>query len=274
MNVFGGVRSRGGKGPRGPRGFPGKDGSINDFCTWLPNTILKQMQEHEEVSYLLNPKNPEDDLTRDENKTIVKWKSRNWQKSDFTAVRPSSELMETPDGNYAMVFHNNLYHSNTSIVEAIPGYGYICITFKVEGDGEQVLITNHRAHDPLRQSHEISVTATEINISGYLQNKPIQIPIQHNCRNWTTLFLDYTTDESVGTSEFTYILDNDPKMQGSFTFQLPRAAQPGVYIGSRKDGTKAFVGSVHGLEIYYTKRSKPIPQTLKELIIKTQQISS
>ena len=65
MNVFGGARSRGGKGPRGPRGFPGKDSSISDFCTWLPNTILKQIQEHIEVFYLLNPKNPEEDLTQD-----------------------------------------------------------------------------------------------------------------------------------------------------------------------------------------------------------------
>ena len=65
MNVFGGTRSRGGKGPRGPRGFPGKDSSISDFCTWLPNTIVKQIQEHEEESYLLNPKDPEKDLTRD-----------------------------------------------------------------------------------------------------------------------------------------------------------------------------------------------------------------
>ena len=59
MNVFGGARSRGGKGPRGPRGFPGKDSSINDFCTWLPNTILKQLEEHEEVCYILSRKNPE-----------------------------------------------------------------------------------------------------------------------------------------------------------------------------------------------------------------------
>ena len=82
------------------------------------------------------------------------------------------------------------------------------------------MITNHRAHDPLRQSHEISVTATEINISGYLENKPIQIPIQHNCRNWTTLFLDYTTDESVSISEFTYILDNDPIHTQKQTYYL------------------------------------------------------
>ena len=33
MNVFGGIRSR---------GFPGKDSSISDFCTWLPNTISER----------------------------------------------------------------------------------------------------------------------------------------------------------------------------------------------------------------------------------------
>ena len=45
MNVFGGARTRGGKGPRGPRGFPGKDSSISDFCTWLPNTISEREKE-------------------------------------------------------------------------------------------------------------------------------------------------------------------------------------------------------------------------------------
>ena len=275
MNVFGGTRSRGGKGPRGPRGFPGKDSSISDFCTWLPNTILKQIQEHEEVSYLLNPKNPEEDLTRDKNKAIIEWKSRNLQKSNLTAVHPSSEVEKIPSQYYAMVFHKNLYHSQIDcfINTTATGYGYVCITFKVDGDGEQVLITKeHHTHDKFREFHEISVTQTEINISGYLENKPIKIPIQHNCRNWTTLFLDYTTHESVSTSEFTYILDNDPRMQGSFTLQRPRVYTLGAYIGGRKDGTNAFAGSLHGIELYYTKSPQPIPQTLKELIIKAQQI--
>ena len=275
MNVFGGTRSRGGKGPRGPRGFPGKDSSISDFCTWLPNTILKQIQEHEEESYLLNPKDPEKDLTRDKNKAIIEWKSRNLQKSNLIAVHPSSEVEEILPGNYAMVFHKNLYHSqiNNFINTIRPGYGYVCIKFKVDGDEEQVLITKeHHAHDRFREFHEISVTQTEINISGYLQNKPIKIPIQHNCRNWTTFFLDYTTHESVSTSEFTYILDNDPRMQGSFTLQRPRIVTPGAYIGARKDGTKAFAGSLHGIELYSTQSPQPIPQTLKELIIKTQQM--
>ena len=257
-----------------PRGFLGKDSSIRDFCTWLPNTILKQIQEHEEVSYLLNQRNPEGDLTRNENKAILEWKSRNLQKANLVAVHPSSEVKITPDGNYAIVFHKNLYRSQLDFIETTtPGYGYLCITFRVDGDGEQVLITNHKTHDKLRQCHEISVTATEIIISGYLQNNPIQIPIQHNCQNWTTFFLDYTTHESVNTSEFTYILNNDPKMQGSFTLQRPRASQPGVYVGSRKDGSKPFVGSLHGFETYFTSNPSPIPQSLKELIIKAQQIN-
>ena len=275
MNVFGGARTRGGKGPRGPRGFPGKDSSISDFCTWLPNTILKQMQEHEEASYLLNRKSPEKDLIRGKDKTIAEWKSRNPQQPNLVAVHPSSEVEQTPDGNYAMVFHNNLYQSPIMFIEnTLEGYGYLCITFKVNGDGEQVLITNdRRQHDIVKQFHEISVTSTQIVISGYLQNEPKQIPIQHNCRNWTTFFLDYTTHQTASTSEFTYILDNDPGMQGSFTLQHPLMGLSGVYIGARKDGTKAFAGSLHGLETYFTQSPKPIPQTLKELIIKTQQIS-
>ena len=275
MNVFGGARSRGGKGPRGPRGFPGKDSSISDFCTWLPNTILKQIQEHEEVSYLLNSKNPEEDVTRDETRAIIEWKSRNRQKNNLIAVHSSSEIEEIPFKNYAMVFHKNLYHAqiNCFINTVIPGYGYVCITFKVDGEGEQVLISkDHPAHDRFREFHEISVTQTEINISGYLENKPTKIPIQHNCRNWTTFFLDYTTHDAVQTSEFTYILDNDSRMQGSFTLQRPRVYTLGAYIGGLKYGTKAFVGSLHGIELYHTKIPQPIPQTLKELIIKTQQI--
>ena len=63
-------------------------------------------------------------------------------------------------------------------------------------------------------------------------------------------------------------------IQGSFNFQCPRASQPGVYIGGRKDGTKPFVGSVHALEIYNTQSPKPIPQELKKLIIKAQQIDT
>ena len=272
MNVFGGARSRGGKDPRGPRGFPGKDSSINDFCTWLPNTILKQLEEHEEVCYILSRKNPENDLIRGRNKTIEEWKSRNLKKGNLVAVHPSSELVETGDGGYALSFQKNLYQFSNPIIECIRGYGYICITFKVDGEEEQALITNYKAKDPLKNFHEISVTTSEINIRGYMQNKPSQHTIQHDCRNWTTLFLDYTIHESAHSIEFTYILDNDPSMQGSFTFQSPIASLSGGNVGGRKDGTKVFSGALHGLEFYHTASPKPLPQSLKELLINRQQV--
>ena len=55
--------SQGSEGPRGPhglrgsRGMPGTEGSINDMCIWLPNTVLKYMHETEEESCfsILNP---------------------------------------------------------------------------------------------------------------------------------------------------------------------------------------------------------------------------
>ena len=59
-------------------------------------------------------------------------------------------------------------------------------------------------------------------------------------------------------------------MQGSFTLQRPKMSLGGAYIGARKNGTKAFAGALHGLEIYHTDSPKPIPQALKDLIIKTQ----
>ena len=99
-------------------------------------------------------------------------------------------------------------------------------------------------------------------LSGFVEaNKNT---LQHNCRNWTTFFLDYTTHDTVQTSEFIYILDNDPRMQGSFTLQRPHALKPGVYIGGRKDGTKALVGSLHSTDSYFTKKSTSYTTDSKE----------
>ena len=96
------------------------------------------------------------------------------KKGNLVAVHPSSELVETGDGGYALSFQKNLYQFENPIIECIRGYGYICITFKVDGEEEQALITNYKAKDPLKNFHEISVTISEINIWGYMQNEPTQ----------------------------------------------------------------------------------------------------
>ena len=54
VNIFGNqvVRGRkGDRGPSGPRGLPGQKGdagSIEDWCMWMPNTTLKNLEQYED----------------------------------------------------------------------------------------------------------------------------------------------------------------------------------------------------------------------------------
>lgn len=272
MDVFGQGRNKS-IGPRGPRGFPGRQGSINDFCTWFPNTILKQLQDHEEACYILDTQKPEQDIIREKGK-IIEWKSRNPRKWNLIGIHPSSNLVQpTPKLRFAIDFNKNLYFSiNWIIIELFEGYGYCCITFKTDSDMEQVLITNfEKEFDPAKRLHEISVTSDVINVYGYSNGKLTAHPIQHNCKNWTTLFIDYTHHGNHHLpTEYTYIIDNDARMQGTFSFQRPIMAKSGGYVGGRKDGTKPFSGLIAGMETYFTHSPKPIPVSLKKLIINSQ----
>ena len=206
MNVFGQGRSKN-NGPRGRRGFPGREGSINDFCTWLPNTVLHQLQTHEEACYILDVKNPEKDIKREKGK-IIEWKSRNPSKESFIGVHPSSSLVQPTPHRYAIDFHQNLYFNiYWMIIHLLEGYGYCCITFKTDSDKEQILFTNFEKElDPLHQLHEITITNDTINVYGYVKGKLTVHPIQHNCRNWTTFFIDYTNHEIMIFPQNTRIL--------------------------------------------------------------------
>lgn len=273
MNVFGGIRSLS-NAQRGPRGFPGRAGSIDDFCTFLPNCILKQIQEHEENAYIISSTNPEKDIVRGKNKQILEWKNRNKTESpdppqNLKAILPSSELIEAGLG-YAISFDKNLYSLIGFPMWCKGGYGYICITFKTDTENDQVLITNYHKNDIGKEFHEISVNHQGITFRGYLNGKDAQHYVQHNCKEWTTLFLDYTQN-SKQSVEYTYILNNDPRMQGSFTFQPPNFAQARNYVGGRNEKTNFLSGAIHAIELYGNiDIPKPIPQSLKKLIIKNQ----
>ena len=180
---------------------------------------------------------------------------------------------KTDDGGYALSFHNNLYKFvNSFVFRVLPGYGYLCITFKVNGAEEQTLITNNKQSHRFKTFQEISVSPTEIKIYGYVKDELSYHTIQNNCQNWTTLFIDYTNDESGNNMKFTYILNNDPSKQGNFTFQCPKFMKSGGTIGGRKDGTRPFSGEIHGLEVYFNETPKSIPHSLKTLIIENQKV--
>ena len=65
VDVFGGSkRFQALRGLRGPRGITGKAGSINDICSYMPNTVVKNVQENEENGCFFIATDPSKDIKR------------------------------------------------------------------------------------------------------------------------------------------------------------------------------------------------------------------
>ena len=85
--------------------------------------------------------------------------------------------------------------------------------------------------------HEISATNTEINIWGKENGKTKRVAIHHAVHSWTTLFIEYLgamKDQTHGS----YIINNDPKLTGTFTFDSSHENSSGFSVGSRYDNTR------------------------------------
>ena len=150
------------QGPQGDRGPVGKPGSFNDLCAWMPNSVLKQLQEREEICYSLTNLS---DIKRNQKDEIIEWKCRNKKYGSINAENPSKDLIELPGFGYALGFHNSRYKANEMFIfDCLSGSGYLCITFRVSGEGKQTLITNYNHTDPFHQFHEISVFCTKLNL--------------------------------------------------------------------------------------------------------------
>ena len=274
MNVFGGATRVMGEGPRGPRGFRGKDSSIVDFSTWLPRTVINNLQVNDEVGAffieyldkdLLRPKGKGTDITQ--------WISRSRTGGNLVAKKPSSviekieDYSETPD-RYAMKFNNTHYHApESAFLFGMAGTcGFICITFRTNSEKDQVLIggpdlSGRYPHIP---SSEIKVSgATEITI----QIHGVQEIIQHSCKEWTTLFIEYNSDEKL--SHFTYDVNG---IMGSFTCPSMRGAvKSGFHLGCRWNGTDYLDGEIVSVETYENwDTAAPLPDTLKKIVIDNQ----
>ena len=108
VDVFGGSRRfQAPRGPRGPRGIPG---TISDLCIWMPQTILKNLQENDEVCCFFIA-----DLHKDikrKGSDITEWISRSHNKSNLTAERASKSIVQLPNERYALTFIKNRYISD------------------------------------------------------------------------------------------------------------------------------------------------------------------
>ena len=271
MNIFGGAASEGmmDKGPRGPRGFRGKDGTMNDFGTWLPQTVVNNLQVNdEEGAFFIE--DPGRDLIR-KKQAITEWVSRSKRGGNFVAKQPSSEIELIEDyyevDRYAMKFKTAHYYARGLflLLCASGSCGFICITFRTYSETEQVLISGHPPyHHP---ASEIKISgANEITIQIY----DVKEIIHHPCKEWTTLFIEYNSDNHL--SHFTYDVNGTV---GSFTTPIVHGSEKsGVHLGCRWDNTNYLDGEITSVEMYEnTNTSAPLPDTLKNVVIKNQKIN-
>ena len=195
VDVFGGSGiSKNTRGPRGPMGPRGQDGSISDYCQWLPATILKNLQENEEHGCFLI-KDPTKDLTMNK-KEVKTWVSRTAEKFNLVGEKPSTDLIKLKD-RYVLGFKKNQYVSkDMTFMDTEEGSsGFLCVTFKVFGEGEQALLSNY-SNSTIEDYCEIRVTSNEIILHIHSEDEIIQ----HSCKDWTTLFVGYNSDETQHTS--------------------------------------------------------------------------
>ena len=229
VDVFGGSRRfRGGRGPRGPIGPKGAAGSIVDLCTWMPKTVLENLQRNDEQG-CFSIQNPDKDLQR-KGAEITVWISHNATGSNLVAEKPSNKLekLEEPDDRYVINFENTRYIAEDLTLFADPpsSYGLLCITFRVTSDAEQVLISDYE--NDKRTYCEIKVATNEILIHAH----SIHEVIQHSCKDWTTLFIEHSSDET--TTHYNYKING---LTGSFTSPADTDASNGFALGSRYDDT-------------------------------------
>ena len=267
VNIFGdkGGGERGERGPMGPDGKRGERGPAGEsglLCEWIPRSVLKQIQS-EEMCFLLTS---EGDVQR-KGDEIVEWKCRNTVHNSMVAESASKELIEIPGGGYALRFHKSVYcQGEMRLFDSIPGYcGYLCVTFKVFGDGVQTLFTNYKLRDVFRQFNEIAVSKSEIQILAYRDSSPVIISIVHDCTFWTTLWVDYQVLESgiIGTWS---VGENS----GDFKLDCALMSESGLYIGGRHGGDRCFDGVIASIENNKRRATQKIPDALKEVIINGQ----
>ena len=93
--------------------------------------------------------------------------------------------------------------------------------------------------------------------------------IQHSYKSWTTLFIEYNTDDK--DTHYRYDVNG---ITGSFISPVRYDIWGGFALGSRWDDTYFLNGQIASLELYWTKgTSATFPEPVKRVLIKNQNIS-
>ena len=281
----GGVYTRRGlRGDRGEKGIPGKDG-IDSICLWFPNSLLKTYRECEENLCLLL-RNLEKDVSRNQDGVVLSWNSQACIHNDddndniddnnnngingygnmkLTSHCPSRTInrISMEKQRYSLDFHKNVYFTKSKNVNIFRkgttnSYVNICITFKTSGEGEQVLISNRNSNDSRFYREILTDGFGGVFIIDVCNEKRTFVPIHHNTRFWTTIFVERFHDETNHTKSVgRYVIfspHNEMKSEERFScIAMPsKESACGIALGGRlyDNNKQCFVGSMSALEVY------------------------
>ena len=104
----------------------------------------------EEVGCFLH-NDPNTDVTREGNKGIAEWYSRSPTKMNDVAesAKECKRLVHIKDGHNALIFDDSLYTQDDIITTPFtPCYVYICATFSVDGENDQIIVTGFDPNNP------------------------------------------------------------------------------------------------------------------------------
>lgn len=277
VNIFGNEAVRGKKGdrgPSGPRGLPGQkgdSGSIEDSCTWMGNTVLKNLELYDDKGCFFID-DPSTDLQQNEEKAFIGWISRTMHRKDLIADIPAKQLSKKLiNDRYALMFDGTAryYNEELGLFQVTSGncFGFLCMTFRTTSDDkDQVLLSTFQMEE--NPYTEISVSGNAIVIKSKKEKTKI-ISIENDVKQWSTLYVEYKGYDSKPT-EYNYIVKcGDSKItSGSFLLDFNDMAMFGFAVGSRFNDTGFLKGEISSLEIYHvSETSKPFPECLKNLVI-------
>ena len=278
VNIFGKEEVRGRKGDRGPvgpMGQPGKQGdagSIEDSCTWMGNTVLKNLEHYDDKGCFFID-DPKTDVKRNKEGEITTWLSKSVHGKNLMPDIPSKQLSKKLiNDRYALMFDGTVRYQNEELglLQVTSGncFGFLCMTFRTTSDDkDQVLLSTFQMEDNPYAEISISGAEKKIVIKSKI-DEPVIVSIENDVKQWTTLYVEYRGYESKPT-EYNYIVKcGQEKTSGSFLWDSSDMFMFGFSMGSRFNDTRFLKGEISSLEIYHVNETtKPFPECLKNLVI-------
>jgi hypothetical protein len=278
VNIFGKEEVRGRKGDRGPvgpMGPPGKQGdagSIEDSCTWMGNTVLKNLEHYDDKGCFFID-DPSTDVKRNKEGEITTWISKSVHGKNLMPDIPSKQLSKKLiNDRYALMFDGTARYQNEELglfqVTSGNCFGFLCMTFRTTSDDkDQVLLSTFQGEDNPYAEVSISGAEKKIVIKSKI-DEPVIVSIENDVKQWSTLYVEYRGYESKPT-EYNYIVRcGQKKTSGSFLWDSSDMFMFGFSMGSRFNDTRFLKGEISSLEIYHVNETtKPFPECLKNLVI-------